>query len=79
MFQTGPGTITEMVRVRPNAKLVIKKARLLPHALKVPVNKEVDRLESMGRISEVDRSRWASVLAGVPKTDKSICRLQSHH
>lgn len=75
VFQEGPGAIRGFkahIKIKPGAIPIFKKARSVPYALKVTVEKELDRLEAMGVISKVDNSEWASPLVVVPKADKSI-------
>lgn len=54
MFDEGPGAIRGFkarIRIKPDAEPIFKKARPLPYALKETVEKELDRLEALGIIS----------------------------
>ena len=52
---------------------VFCKARQVPYALRVAVNKEIQRLESLGVIESVAHSDWVTPLVAVPKSDGSVC------
>ncbi|XP_021340098.1 uncharacterized protein K02A2.6-like [Mizuhopecten yessoensis] len=75
LFQKDVGTIKHFkahIHIDPSAKPIFCKARPVPFALRESLEKELDRLESQGIISKVDRSDWATPIVIVPKTDKSI-------
>ncbi|XP_030286082.1 uncharacterized protein K02A2.6-like [Sparus aurata] len=75
VFEEGPSTIREFkasIKMRPEAQPIFKKANPVPYALKEAVEKELDRLETMGIISKTDKSEWAAPIVTVPKADKSI-------
>ena len=48
------------------------KPRSVPHALKGAIEKELDRLESMGVIEKVRYSEWAAPIVAVVKPDNSL-------
>ena len=48
------------------------KARRVPYALKVQVEKELDKLETHGVIKKTDKSSWASPIVLVPKSDNTV-------
>ena len=64
------------LRVDPNTKLIFCKASHMPYALWEKVEKEQDKLESLGIIEPIQYSEWASPIVAVLKTDQSIrlCR-----
>ena len=49
----------------PSAPPKFMKARPVPYALKVKVEKELDRLQSEGIISLVEFTEWAAPLVSV--------------
>ena len=48
-------------------------ARQVPYALRDSVDKELQRLESLGVIERVAHSDWSTPLMAVPKNDGSVC------
>ena len=48
------------ITMKSNLKPVFVKARRVPYALKVQVEKEIDKLETHGVIKKTDKSSWAS-------------------
>lgn len=48
------------------------RPRSVPYALKSAVEKELDRLESMGVLEHVDFSEWAAPIVVVPKKDGKV-------
>lgn len=60
------------IEVPENAKPSYFKPRSVPYALKEKVEKELRRLETLGVITKIDRSDWASPIVVVPKADGSI-------
>ena len=60
--------------LKQSSKPVFCKARQVPYALRDAVNKEIQRLESLGVIESIVHSDWATPLVAVPKSD-GIVRL----
>ncbi|KAJ8032982.1 hypothetical protein HOLleu_23086 [Holothuria leucospilota] len=60
------------IRMKTDATPVFHKPRRVPYALREPVEAELQTLEKNGVIVKVDRSRWASPIVVVRKTDKSV-------
>ncbi|KAL0151789.1 hypothetical protein M9458_052940 [Cirrhinus mrigala] len=75
LFGDGYGKITDFkakVRVQEGTHPIFHKPRPVPYALKDAVEKELDRLERNGIISQVGRSDWAAPIVVVPKKDKTV-------
>lgn len=75
VFEEGPSTIRGFkasIKMRKDAQPIFKKANPVPYALKEAVERELDRLETMGIISKTEKSEWAAPIVTVPKVDKSI-------
>ena len=53
-------------------KPIFVKARRVPYALKVQVEKELDKLETHGVIKKTDKSNWASPIVVMPKSDNTV-------
>ena len=51
---------TASLRVDPNTKLIFCKAHHVPYALQEKVDKELDRLESLGTIKPIQYLEWAA-------------------
>ena len=64
------------LNINPNATLKFFKACTVPLALKEKVERELDKLQSMGIISPAQFSRWAAPIAPVLKQsgEVRICR-----
>ena len=60
---------TAVVVVKPDTKPRFCRTRSVPHALKEPIERELDRLESEGVIEPVSHSDWA---VAVPKLDGTV-------
>lgn len=60
------------IRMKTDATPVFHKPRRVPYALREPVEAELQTLEKNGVIVKMDRSRWASPIVVVRKTDKSV-------
>ena len=58
--------------LKQSSKPVFCKARQVPYALRDAVNKEIQRLESLGVIESIAHSDWATPLVAVPKSDGSV-------
>ncbi|XP_060076455.1 uncharacterized protein LOC132556083 [Ylistrum balloti] len=58
--------------MKPEAQPIFRQARPVLFALKEPLGKELTKLHNGGIISRVDQGDWATLLVGVPKSDKSI-------
>ena len=69
---------TASLRVDPNTKPIVCKARHVPYALREKVDKKPDSLESLGIIESIQYSGWAAPIFAVLKTDQSI-RLRVDH
>ena len=63
---------TASLRVNPNTKPIFCKARHVPQALREKVDKELDRLESLGIIESIQYSEWVAPIIAVLKTDQLI-------
>ena len=61
------------MRVEPNTKPIFCKVHQVPYALREKVDKELDRLESLGIIEPLQYLEWAALIIAVFKTDQSIC------
>ncbi|GAA6075369.1 uncharacterized protein K02A2.6-like, partial [Tachysurus ichikawai] len=75
LFQDGYGNISDFkakVRVQEGSQPIFHKPRPVPYALKEAVEKELDRLERNGIISQFGRSDWAAPIVVVPKKDKTV-------
>ena len=60
------------ITMKSNVKPIFVKARRVPYALKVQVEKELDKLETHGVIKKTDKSSWASPIVVVPKSDNAV-------
>ena len=60
------------ISMKSNVKPIFVKARPVPYALKVQVEKELDKLETHGVIKKTDKSSWASPIVVVPKSDNTV-------
>lgn len=60
------------LRLKPDAKPIFIKARPVPYALKDKINKELDRLLSLGILKPVEHSEYASPVVPVLKKNGSI-------
>ena len=75
LFEEGNGTIHNMkahIALQENVKPVYRKARPVPHALKQPLEEQLDSLEKQGILKKVEHSSWATPVVLVPKPDKTI-------
>lgn len=63
---------TARIDVKEGAKPMYFKARSVPYALKAKVEQELKRLETLGIITKVDKSNWASPIVVVTKSDGSV-------
>lgn len=75
LFHDGYGKICDFkakVRLQEGSQPIFHKPRPVPYALKEAVEKELDRLERNGIISQVGRSDWAAPIVVVPKKDKTV-------
>lgn len=94
LFQKSVWTIKHFeaqIRLNKDANPIFCKARPVPFALRDSLEKKLNRLESQGIISKVDRSKWATPIVVVPKADNSIrlcgdfkvtvnqCRQEKHY
>ena len=66
------------ITMKSNVKPIFVKARRVPYALKVQVEKELDKLETHGVIKKTDKSGWASPIVVLPKSDNTV-RICGHY
>ena len=57
------------LELKPNSKPKFCKPRQVPFSLKVPLEKELSRLEHLGILTKVMHSEWAAPVVVVPKGD----------
>ena len=60
------------ITMKSNVKPIFVKAPRVPYALKVQVEKELDKLETNGVIKKTDKSSWGSSVVLVPKSDNTV-------
>ena len=75
IFREEVGTMHEfkaVVVVKPDTKPRFCRARSVPYALKEPIERELDRLESEGVIQQVSHGDWAAPIVAVPKLDGTV-------
>ena len=60
------------ITMKSNVKHIFVKAHRVPYALKVQVEKKLDKLEAHGAIKKTDKSSWASPIVVVPKSDTTV-------
>ena len=60
------------ITMKSNVKPIFVKARRVPYALKVQVEKELDKLETHGVIKKTDKSSRASPIVVMPKSDNTV-------
>ena len=75
LFKDGYGKIKDFrakIRVQSSAKPIFHKSRPVPYALREAVEKELERLQKNGIITQVERSDWAAPIVVVPKKDKTV-------
>ena len=60
------------IDMKSNVKPIFVKAPRVPYALKVQVEKELDKLETNGVIKKTDKSSWGSSVVLVPKSDNTV-------
>ena len=66
------------ITMKSNVKPIFVKARRVHYALKVQVEKELDKLETHGVIKKTDKSGWASPIVVLPKSDNTV-RICGHY
>ena len=64
--------IQAKLHVKEGTRPVFLKPRSVPYALKEPISRELDRLESQGVLEKVNYSEWAAPIVPVPKADGQI-------
>ena len=72
MFSEELGTLKSTkahLELKPNSKPKFCKPRQVPFSLKVPLEKELSRLEHLGILTKVMHSEWAAPVVVVPKGD----------
>ena len=75
LFQDGLGTVKDCqvtLSVKPQAVPKFFKARAVPYALREVIEKDLERLQSLGVITKVNFSNWAAPIVTVPKPDGSV-------
>ena len=75
VFKLGLGNIKGHkadIRVKDGVSPVFGKARPVPCAVKLKVDREIERIEHEGVINKVERSELASPIVCVPKRNGSI-------
>lgn len=75
LFKEGYGKIKDFkatIRVQSDAKPIFHKPRPVPYALRESVEKELERLQKNGIVTQVERSDWAAPIVVVPKKDKAV-------
>ena len=75
IFQPGLGTVKGMeatLHMKDNAVPIYHKARPVPFALRLAVEKELQRMQNEGIIVPVDFSEWATPLVCIPKQDGKV-------
>lgn len=60
------------LRLKENAQPIFLKSRPVPHALKILVEEELDKLECQDIIEKVDQSEWGTPIVVIPKPNGSI-------
>ena len=60
------------ITMKSNVKPIFVKASRVPYALKVQIEKELDKLEAHGVIKKTDKLSWASPIVVVPKSDNTV-------
>ena len=76
VFQEELGTlkgIEAKLVVKENAVPKFHKLRSVPYAIRGAIEKDLERLESLGVIEKTNHSEWAAPIVPVPKADGSIC------
>ena len=66
------------ITMKSNVKPIFVKARRVHYALKVQVEKELDKLETHGVIKKTDKSSWASPIVVLPKSNNTV-RICGHY
>ena len=75
LFKDELGTVQNYqvkLHVKPEAPPRFCKARAVPHALKEPIEQELERLEHLKIIEKVNHSEWAAPVVPVLKPDGHI-------
>ena len=60
------------ITMKSNVKPIFVKSRQVLYALKVQVEKELDKLETHGVIKKTDKSSWANPIVVGPKSDNTV-------
>ena len=58
--------------LKPGAKPKFCRPRPVPYALREPIERELEHLESEGVVERVSHSDWAAPIVAVPKHDGSV-------
>ena len=75
IFAPGLGTvkgITARLEVQEGTTPICHKPRSVPYALRETIEKDLNRLETLGVIEKVPHSQWAAPIVPVPKADGGI-------
>nr|XP_029708272.1 uncharacterized protein K02A2.6-like [Aedes albopictus] len=75
VFDDSIGRISSVqanLRLKPNAKPVILKARKIPFNMKKVVEDELDKLVAQGVLSKVNQSEWVTPIVPVKKSENRV-------
>ncbi|KAL7307756.1 hypothetical protein TKK_0000428 [Trichogramma kaykai] len=75
LFGNSPGCFNMgklRIHVKENTKPVALKTRHVPYAMKVLIERELDRLQTSGHIMPVEVSEWATPIVPIVKKDGTV-------